>query len=211
ERARDCVETVHAGAALAGAGAGQIPHRPGRLADAARARRQDDDCAGAEPSASRPEVGLEQGRIGGLVLAEPAAEEAADEEGSNGSGGVKVGLARPRLRNWMSAVSSPATNPSGTATARRRTRLSSLPPRSAIALERASSPSRSARETATIASRAPTACAAATAPSSTRCGKYRTRTLSLPLMGSPSVPFATTTGRPRRAATARSFLAAGKP
>jgi len=83
ERACDRVEAVYAGAALAGARRRQIPHRPGRLADAAGTRWQDDDRAGAGPGASRAQVGLEQGRIGSLALAEPGAEETADEEGAD--------------------------------------------------------------------------------------------------------------------------------
>src|SRR5438874_2034857 len=83
EGARDRVEAVDTGAALPGAGGGQIPHRPRCLADAARAPRQDDDRSGAEPRAPWPQVGLKQGRIGGLALAEPAAEETAYEEGAD--------------------------------------------------------------------------------------------------------------------------------
>ena len=49
---------------------------PQALAGRTRAR-------GAEPGASRPQVSLEQGCIGGIALAEPAAEEAADEEGAD--------------------------------------------------------------------------------------------------------------------------------
>ena len=64
KRTTDCVESVHAGSALTGAGIGQVPHRPSGLADAAGARRQDDDRAGAEPGASRPQVGFEQERVG---------------------------------------------------------------------------------------------------------------------------------------------------
>src|SRR5436190_745181 len=59
--------------------------------------------------------------------------------------------------------------------------------------------------------RAESAWTAAAAPSRTRCGRYRTKTLSLPLIGSPSAPFATTKGRPRCEVTARSFVAVGKP
>ena len=67
----------------------------------------------------------------------------------------------------------------------------------------------SARSIATIASRASTACAASTAPSSTRCGRVVSRSESFSLAGSPSTPFATTVRGPRPCATARSFVAVG--
>ena len=56
-----------------------------------------------------------------------------------------------------------------------------------------------------------TAVAASTIPSITRCGATSSSTRSLTLAGSPSQPFATTTGRPRPAATAASLRAVGKP
>jgi len=62
----------------------------------------------------------------------------------------------------------------------------------------------------TTACRAPTIPAAATAPSSTRCGARASSTLSFALAGSPSAPFATTTGAVRPATTA-SFRAVGNP
>src|SRR5512133_2476838 len=49
----DRVETVDARSALADARIGEEPKSAGRLADPARARRQDDDCTGAEPCAPR--------------------------------------------------------------------------------------------------------------------------------------------------------------
>ena len=58
---------------------------------------------------------------------------------------------------------------------------------------------------------APTAAAARTAPSSTRCGARVSRALSLSLAGSLSMPLATTTGSPRCSATARSLRPVGKP
>ena len=67
------------------------------------------------------------------------------------------------------------------------------------------------RSTATNDFRAPSAAAASAAPSSTRCGARRSRSLSLKLTGSPSAPLATTTGRRRPAATAASLRPAGKP
>ena len=63
---------------------------------------------------------------------------------------------------------------------------------------------------AMIAVSAPTARAATAAPSSTRWGNSVSRSRSLPLAGSPSVPLPTTTRGPRRATTARIFLATGK-
>ena len=62
-----------------------------------------------------------------------------------------------------------------------------------------------------IAVSAPTARAATAAPSSTRWGSSVSKRRSLPLAGSPSVPLPTTNRGPRRAATARIFLATGKP
>ena len=66
------------------------------------------------------------------------------------------------------------------------------------------------RSMQTMASRAPTAAAAAAIPSRTRWGTVESRTLSLALAGSPSVPLATTTAR-RPAATAAILTAVGKP
>ena len=56
-----------------------------------------------------------------------------------------------------------------------------------------------------ITSRAPTAPAAARAPSMTRSGSWASSAASFALAGSPSVPLATTTARPRRSATADSL------
>src|SRR6476660_7966374 len=83
ERARDRVEPMNARAALTGARVGEIPHHRCRLADPAGARRQDDDRSGPEPRAPRSQVRLEQGGIRSLALAQPAAEEPADEEGAD--------------------------------------------------------------------------------------------------------------------------------
>ena len=112
---------------------------------------------------------------------------------SYGRGGVNVGSAGPPFRNWTSAVSSPATNRSGTTAV-----CTLMPPsrrRSAIACATAA---RTVAVVATTTCRASTARAASTAPSMTRCGAYASSTLSLPDGGSPSVPFATTIGRVRR-------------
>lgn len=57
---------------------------------------------------------------------------------------------------------------------------------------------------------APVNSAAQTAPSSTRCGADPSSTLSLALVGSPSTPFAMTTGERAALASARSFAAAGE-
>ena len=58
---------------------------------------------------------------------------------------------------------------------------------------------------------APTARAASTAPSSTRCGARLSRAWSFSLAGSLSMPLATTTAGPRRDATDFIFAPAGNP
>src|SRR5262249_539754 len=75
--------TLAAWPALAGARIREIPKSTGGLADPAGVRRQDDDRAGAEPGASRAEVGIEQACLLRLALAEPRPEESSDQEGTD--------------------------------------------------------------------------------------------------------------------------------
>ena len=85
--------------------------------------------------------------------------------------------------------------------ARRSPRADASAARSAFAL----------RATATTTSVVPSSAASATAPSSTRCGRCRSRTLSLPLSGSPSAPLTTTTGLPRPAGDRLELARSRKP
>ena len=75
----------------------------------------------------------------------------------------------------------------------------------------ASTLARADSQTHTISSSAPSACAASWAPSSTRWGSVCISVRSFRLAGSPSAALTTTTARLREAATARSFVAVGKP
>ena len=111
------------------------------------------------------------------------------------------------LRAAITAVSWPLTYPSAVPA-----RASFGPPsprrdRSASARLSERHACRSEAFTTTIASSAPTARAATTAPSITRCGAWARSTRSLRLAGSPSAPLPTTIARRRRPATARSFMA----
>src|SRR6266511_2256115 len=91
-----------------------------------------------------------------------------------------------------------------------RTWTPSERPRSARARPMASWAAVAARSTQTTTSLAPTAAAASSAPSITRCGAMVSSSLSLWLLGSPSEPLTTTTGAPRPSRTARSLVPVGK-
>ena len=110
---------------------------------------------------------------------------------SDSRGGVAVGVGIPRSIQCTTALASPATNRSAAVTTRIRTGSARARRRSATA---SSTISRTEWCTTITAWRAPTSSAASAAPSRTRCGDRASRTLSFALAGSPSVPFATTTG-----------------
>ena len=123
-----------------------------------------------------------------------------------GSGGVSRGRGGLPSRCASTAVSSPATYPAALrASVTRRRGLRG--PRSASAADSVGCASAGA---AMITSRAPTARPADSTPSSTRCGTRVKSVRSFALIGSPSVPFTTSTGR-APAATVASLIAAGKP
>ncbi len=122
-------------------------------------------------------------------------------------GGVAVGAGTPRWTHCTTALAWPATNPSAAVRTSSRTRSRPARARSATASSRIS---RTSRCTTITASLAPVISAASTAPSRTRCGEQAMSTRSFTLAGSPSVPFATTTGA-RPAATAASLRAVGNP
>ena len=123
---------------------------------------------------------------------------------SNGRGGVSVGFAGPPSRKRTSAVSSPATKPSGTASDAQPTRASS----------RRSPARRShAASAAQLQLDAPPTATTAVARTERRGGERRRRrgrgaarsgasARSLPLAGSPSAALTTTSGAAARAATA---------
>ena len=117
-----------------------------------------------------------------------------------------MGSAGAPDRNRTSADSSLATYSFGTCTTLMETGSRPAAARSATAAWADEGPPCRA----TMTSRAPTASAASTAPSSTRCGRMRIRSASLCEAGSPSAALTTTTGR-RRPATARILRAVGKP
>ena len=139
---------------------------------------------------------------------------------SRRSGSASAGRRRPTR---TAAAASPSAAPgrrSGTERSpspdRERTPPGARPPRSRSHRRTAARPARrspraarrprrASAEWTMIASRAPSSRASATAPSITRCGRWRRSSLSLPLVGSPSAAFTTTTGRPRRSATARTL------
>ena len=126
---------------------------------------------------------------------------------SNGYGGLSVGFAgRPARRG---GALSPRRRRS------RRARDATRQPHAVSALgecaaidERCSSSASQRRRSTT--SRAPTAAAAASGAVEDEVRGERSSALSLPLAGSPSAPFTTTTGRPRCCATAASLSAGRK-
>ena len=120
---------------------------------------------------------------------------------------LAAGAGMPRSIQCTTALASPATNRSAAAQVVTWTRSKRTRRRSAMAAPRISRTLRCATITASVA---PTISAARTAPSRTRCGDLAISTLSLPLAGSPSVPFPITTGA-RPAATAASLSAVGNP
>ena len=131
---------------------------------------------------------------------------------SKGSGGVNVGSAGPPLRWLTSADSWPATYPVGHGRSTRCARAAREHARSSIAAASASALAGRRLADGDDHIVAPSACAASTAPSSTRCGTswqqravLRARRLALG-----GVDDDDRRGR-ARAATARSFVAVGKP
>ena len=142
---------------------------------------------------------------------------------SKGRGGTSVGLASPPLRKWTSADSSPATYRDGVATSSTEHAVGAdaIGARASACSQRVDAPPRSSRSTQTSARSAPTACAAATAPSSTRCGAVSEEhgvlgagRLALGAVGdhdSAAPARAARERRPRRARTAASLTAVGKP
>jgi len=122
-------------------------------------------------------------------------------------GGVAVGVGTPRWIQCTTALAWPATNRSAAVRTSSRTRPERARTRSATA---SATISRTPRCTTTTALLAPIISAASTAPSRTSCGDRAMSTRSFALAGSPSVPFATTTGA-CPAATAASLRAVGNP
>ena len=130
---------------------------------------------------------------------------------SNGRGGTKVGLRGAAVQPVARARS---PRPRRIARERRRARIARAPPAAAARRSRwpwlACAPA-APRPTAMTICLAPTAAAAAAAPSSTRCGLMRMSSASLWLAGSPSTPFATTTGSRPAATGAQLRGASGSP
>ena len=115
---------------------------------------------------------------------------------SNGRGGVTVGLASPPLSQLISAVSSLATYRRGSWLMVMGTSDRPASPRSCTADQTVCTCAARVWSRHTCTAVAPTARAASTAPSSTRCGARLSRAWSFSLAGSLSMPLATTTADP---------------
>ena len=129
---------------------------------------------------------------------------------SNGRGGFDVGRASPSLTKWTAADSSPAMYDRGGATSSIGIRVRSARDssrRSANARSRAAIAWVCSEPTYRMIHSAPTASAASSAPSSTRCGRVAIRTRSFADRGSPSAPLARTIASPYRLLRDRGPLA----
>ena len=125
--------------------------------------------------------------------------------------GRKDGRDWPASTQRTNADSSPATKRSGGRTSTSTTGAQPAAVRSAMALETAAATCSRPSGTQTMTRRAPLAAARSWAPSRTRWGDRKRRSLSLSLAGSPSIALTTTVPPPPAACATASLIAAGNP